>query len=49
MTDIVERLRDMQSKKYSKDWASWVNKQTGTAADEIERLRDWIRQEGEQK
>lgn len=36
--EIVERLRDMQSKKYSKEWATWVQTQCTQAADEIERL-----------
>lgn len=38
--EIVERLRDMQSKKYSKTWAAWVQTQCSQAADEIERLRE---------
>ena len=37
--DIVTRLRDMQGKKYNRDWSSWVQKMCSEAADEIERLR----------
>ena len=37
--DIVDRLRDMQTKKYNRDWSAWVQKQCSEAADEIERLR----------
>ena len=37
--DIVERLRDMQAKKYRSDWAHWVQTQCSEAASEIEQLR----------
>lgn len=37
--DIVERLRDMQGKKYQPDWSEWVQTQCSEAAKEIERLR----------
>lgn len=37
--DILDRLRDMASKKYRADWSGWVQKQCSEAADEIERLR----------
>lgn len=37
--DIVDRLRDMQGKKYRSDWAHWVQTQCSAAATEIEQLR----------
>jgi len=40
--DIVSKLRDMQGKKYSKDWATWVQVQCTEAADEIELLRETL-------
>jgi polyhydroxyalkanoate synthesis regulator phasin len=43
MTDIKERLRDMASKKYSRDWSSWVQKQCNEAADRIEALEKEVR------
>jgi single-stranded DNA-binding protein len=33
---LIERLRDMQSKKYNHTWAGWVQSQTSQAADIIE-------------
>ena len=41
--DIVERLRDMQGKKYRSDWATWVQTQCSEAAAEIERLRGTLK------
>lgn len=40
--DIVERLRDMQGKKYRPEWSEWVQKQCNEAATEIERLRQRV-------
>lgn len=37
--EIVERLRNMQSKEYTRDWSAWVQTQCAQAADEIELLR----------
>lgn len=44
--DIVERLRDMQGKKYRPDWSEWVQKQCAEAADEIEHLNRLLDEQG---